>query len=241
MVEKPNRAPDWRVWHNLPTARLHEAVALSLNIDPKRLDWSPNYLSGGRQFREGIEFDDRMFVARRCLGETLPGPENRWAVHSDDADPIVMLRDFAAWAVSVGWTLPAELSGLAADPQSAFPVAAPDATTHATGAKASKVDLKDDLRPIPNNRGSPGVKMNEAVTAMVDAVKKDNIPFSTLRRMKQKELNVFRKDAGRTTLASARVQALTQLSQQGYSDKDPTEYRQTTIRQHPFSLRMSWP
>jgi hypothetical protein len=222
MAEKPNRAPDWRVWQHLPTTRLYEAVALSLNIDPKRLDWRPNHSSGGRRFHEGPEFDNRMFLALRCIGETLPGPENWWDVYWDDADPIVRVQDFAAWAVSVGWALPAELSGPAAAPQSAIPVAAPGASARVAGAQGSKVDLRDNLGPIPNNPGRPGVKMNEAVTAMVDAVKKGDTLFSTLRRMKQKELDAFYKNARRTTLASARGHALKQLLQRGYSDKDPT-------------------
>jgi len=32
-----NRAPDWDWWRHVPTVALHEAVALSLNIDPKQL------------------------------------------------------------------------------------------------------------------------------------------------------------------------------------------------------------
>jgi hypothetical protein len=207
MAEKPNRAPDWRIWQHLPTAKLHEAVALSLNIDPKRLDWRPDDFSGRRQFNEGREFDNRMFLGVRCLGETLLGPENRWAVHWDAADPIVRLLDFAAWAVSVGWTSLAELSGLAAAPQSAIP---------GCGAGGGV------LGPISNNRGKSGAKMDEAVTAMVDAVNKGEICFSAFRRMKQKQLNAFYEKAGRTTLAAARVKALKQLCQQGYSDKDPT-------------------
>jgi hypothetical protein len=198
--------------------RLYEAVALSLSIDPIRLDWRPDDFSGRRRFNEGREFDNRMLLAVRCLGETLPGPENRWAVHWDDADPTVRLKDFAAWAVSVGWALPAELNGLAAGPQSAVPVAAPGAAAQAAGARGSK----DDLGPIPNTPGSPGVKKNEAITAMLDGVMRGDVLVSTLRRMKQKELHVFHKNAKRTTLASARIEALKQLSRLGYSDKDPT-------------------
>jgi hypothetical protein len=88
------------------------------------------------------------------------------------------------------------------------------------GAQEPKVDLEDDLGPIRNER--PGVKMNEAVTAMIDAVKKGSTSVRTLRRMKQKQLDAFYKNARRTTLASARVKALEQLLQLGYSDKDPT-------------------
>jgi hypothetical protein len=215
-MEKPNRAPDWRIWKHLSKVRLHEAVALSLNIDPKRLDWTPDPFSGRRRFNEGREFDNRMWLAVRCLGDTLPSPENGWAVHWDDADPTVRLKDFAAWAVSVGWALPAELGGLAAVTQSA--VASLEAAAQAAGARGSK----SDPEPIPNRRGRPAVKMNEAVAAMLDAVTNGKVLISALRRMKQKELDVFNKNAKRTLLPDARVEALEQLSQQGYSDKDPT-------------------
>jgi hypothetical protein len=57
---------------------------------------------------------------------------------------------------------------------------------------------------------------------MINAVKKGPTSVRALRRMKQKELDVFYKNARRTTLASARVKALEQLLQLGYSDKDPT-------------------
>jgi hypothetical protein len=78
-----NRAPDWDWWRHVPTVTLHEAVALSLNIDPKQLRRaSTRALMAGRQFDEGPQFERRLALANRCLGDTLPGPVNHLAVRS---------------------------------------------------------------------------------------------------------------------------------------------------------------
>jgi hypothetical protein len=93
---------------------LHEAVALSLDIDPAKVRKA--YLSGGlMRCDEGREFDVRLMLAERCLGATLHGPLNWLAVRYYDARPSIGLQTFAAWARSVGWEMPAELAGLAGD------------------------------------------------------------------------------------------------------------------------------
>jgi hypothetical protein len=215
------RAPNWRKWKHLPSATLYEAVALSLNIDPEKIRRNPRAWMGGKRFDEGQEFLDRLFVAKRNLD--CLGPLNSMGIRYYEEDPVVNLQAFAAWAASIGWDVPAELGGPATAPQSAVPVKARGVAAQLAGAQGRpKVDLEDDLRPIPNNPGSPGVKMKEAVTAMVDAVKKGDVLISTLCQMKQKELNTFYENARRTTLAAARLEALKQLSQLRRSDKDPT-------------------
>jgi hypothetical protein len=94
---------------------LHEAAALSLNIDPKQLRRaSTRALMAGRQFDEGPEFEQRLALAKRCLGDTLPGPVNHMAVRYYDEPAAVRLRDFAAWAHSVEWQIPPELARVAA-------------------------------------------------------------------------------------------------------------------------------
>ena len=109
-----NRAPDWDWWRHVPTVALHEAVALSLNIDPKQLRRaSTRALLAGRQFDEGPEFERRLALAKRCLGDTLPGPVNQLAVRYYDEAAAVRLRDFAAWADPVEWQIPPELARLA--------------------------------------------------------------------------------------------------------------------------------
>jgi hypothetical protein len=107
-----HRPPNWDIWKHVPIAKLHEAVALSLNIAPERL--RPNLRSwmNGRKFDEMQDFQDRHFTAARNL-DTL-GCLNFAGVHYDDEAPVVDLKRFAAWAVAIGWELPGELAHLAA-------------------------------------------------------------------------------------------------------------------------------
>jgi hypothetical protein len=86
---------------------LREAVALSLNIDPSK----SRELLG---FGERKMFEKRLALAKRCLGDNLPGPLNFAVWHYEDAEPVVSLKAFATWAISVDWQIPsalAELSG----------------------------------------------------------------------------------------------------------------------------------
>jgi hypothetical protein len=117
------RAPDWRTWKNIPTVTLYEAVALSLGIDPKKLRLNPKMqlFNAGKRYNEGAEFDARLFLVRRCLGESLPGPINFVDVHYNDSDPMVRLSSFVEWARSVRWELPAELQQVAGCTQNAEP------------------------------------------------------------------------------------------------------------------------
>jgi hypothetical protein len=109
-----DRAPDWVWWRHVPTVALHEAVALSLNINPRQLRRASTHaLPAGRQFEEGPDFEQRLTLARRCLSATLPGPENSVAVRYYDEAPVVKLRDFAEWARFVEWEIPPELARLA--------------------------------------------------------------------------------------------------------------------------------
>ena len=107
-----SRRPDWDWWRHVPTVSLHEAVALSLNIDPQKLRRAHDLIR--RQFDEGPEFERRLALATRCLGDILSGPVNYPAVCYFDEAPAIRLRDFAAWAQSVDWQLPPELARLPA-------------------------------------------------------------------------------------------------------------------------------
>lgn len=108
-----NRTPDWAWWRHVPTVTLDEAVALSLNIDPRQLRRASTLaLMAGRRFDEGPEFERRLALANRCLGDTLPGPVNPLGVRYYDEAAAVRLREFAAWAHSVEWRFPSELARL---------------------------------------------------------------------------------------------------------------------------------
>jgi hypothetical protein len=130
-----DREPNWSQWKHIPTVTLLEGVALSLNIEPKNLcrDWTLE-----TRVDEGREFDDRLFLAKRCLGKTLA------IAHFVDVydDPVVKLRDFAAWALSVGWPLPGQFSELGAPDQAsvALKSSAPPASVSASPSTKSKIE-----------------------------------------------------------------------------------------------------
>ena len=103
-----SRAPNWRKWKYVHDIVLWRAVALSLNIAPEKVRRNPRRWRG--RFAESEEFLDRLFVAEHNLQELQP--LNFAAMHYDDADPVVRLKRFAAWAISIGWSLPRELTEL---------------------------------------------------------------------------------------------------------------------------------
>jgi hypothetical protein len=117
----PERAPNWRIWKHVPEVKTYEAVALSLNIDPDKIRHSPHsWMADERLFDEGEEFQERLFVVERNL--EMLGVINLTDVQYRDEDPIIRLRKFAAWAVTIGWVLPSELTELAAaESRSAIP------------------------------------------------------------------------------------------------------------------------
>jgi hypothetical protein len=113
-----DRVPNWKIWKRIPDLKTYEAVALSLNIDPNKLRHSPDsWLAGKPLFEEGEEFRERLFVVERNLEKLRV--VNFANVQYLNEDPVVGLRGFAVWAVSLGWSLPCELV---------------DATTDANGA-----------------------------------------------------------------------------------------------------------
>jgi hypothetical protein len=92
--------------------KIIEAVALSLNIEPRSIRQSPNsWMAGKRLFDESDEFKERLFVVERNL-EAL-GLVNFANVRYFDEDPVIRLKAFAEWAVTTGWELPSEIAELA--------------------------------------------------------------------------------------------------------------------------------
>ncbi len=169
------RKPDWRFWRHVPATTLVEAVALSLDIDPKKLRFGRNAWRGGRKFDEGAEFENRLELTRRCLGNSLAGPVNWLAVRYEDAHPAVELATFAAWALSVGFSIPSELAPLAsraADPRAL--VEAAETTTRSSEetppptAETSEPKTKGAL-PVRGGRrkGSGSIDDSERLRRML--------------------------------------------------------------------------
>jgi hypothetical protein len=99
-------APDWSYWRLFPVT-LDEAVALSLNVDPR-----PQWGSGGGLFTYHLP-SDRRNLARRCVGWSLPAA---MPPHGQEApchgQNLVKLGEFARWALDRGWDIPVELREL---------------------------------------------------------------------------------------------------------------------------------
>lgn len=103
------RDVDWEVWQHIPEAKLWEAVALSLNLDPRRIKINRHsWMASDLIFEERKEFSDRLLVAQRNLTSG-----NLMARHYNSASPnvcSVSLGEFSVWALSIGWTLPPVLT-----------------------------------------------------------------------------------------------------------------------------------
>lgn len=103
----------------MPTVKVWEAAALSLNIDPTEVRTNPQGWMGGSAFIESADFEDRLEVISRNVDV------NGAALLRQDASPVpttsalISLPEFAAWAVAVRWEIPSELAALAPAPKSA--------------------------------------------------------------------------------------------------------------------------
>lgn len=110
--------PNWTVWAHVPTVRVWEAVAVSLNIDPKKIRTRPNaWMGNGEHFPhdEGQQFEDRIEVLRRNLGGGRGLPLASIIMGKPDYCE-VRIADFARWARSLHWDMPEELAVLAKAP-----------------------------------------------------------------------------------------------------------------------------
>lgn len=118
-------AIDWAFWRAMPNAKHWQACALSLSIDPDSLKASPNAWMAGPG--RGPIFESESFPSREAEDKfnkrlrlldanrydekffTLP-----MAKFSNLGPDEVRLHEFAAWALSVGWSdAPQELAALA--------------------------------------------------------------------------------------------------------------------------------
>jgi hypothetical protein len=114
---RPNR----QIWCHTPVAKLWEVVALSCDLEPECLiqyfpvGTPPDEKSGDQRFNpqfcpaEVMEFWNRLEIARRNVwkGGKLRVEESS----SKELNSKVRLSDFAEFAQSIGWTLPADFPG----------------------------------------------------------------------------------------------------------------------------------
>ena len=102
---------DWDLWSSMPTARIGEAVALSLGCHPgESLPPSPAHFPA--------EYRKRLRIAEAHLnaGTALKSATSRNGRYG----ALVDLREFGSWVLSMGWDLPDEF------PHSATQTATPD-------------------------------------------------------------------------------------------------------------------
>lgn len=104
------REPNWSKWQNVPEIKLWEAVALSLNIEPRKIKDYP--YENIHMFADIQEFEDRLFVAERNLGQ---GKRLTAAVinAATPVDTLIPIPKFVAWAISIQWQMPEQLANLA--------------------------------------------------------------------------------------------------------------------------------
>lgn len=123
MTDEP--AVDWRYWRHMLEVKQWEACALSLNIDPDRMQASPNaWMAGpgnGPAFLRGsfpsesvkIEFEKRVRLLGACLFKSEHFRTVNNLVIGGRHLATVSLREFAAWGESVELEMPPELVAMA--------------------------------------------------------------------------------------------------------------------------------
>lgn len=114
----PTRTPNWAKWRHIPNARVWQAVALSLSIDPDKVKHSPHSWRIKRHlFCEDSEFKDRIDIACTNLGHPGGIVSNSTFLGGTTLDDRtkyeVSLPQFAEWAMRIGWEIPSELVELA--------------------------------------------------------------------------------------------------------------------------------
>jgi hypothetical protein len=114
-----SREPRWRKWRMMPEVKAWEAVALSLNIEPEKVNTNPHaWMGANHPFDEGNEFSDRLAVLLANLSnkQFFPTP---CALNMEGAYKCgVRLSEFVDWCVSVAeWeNLPIALTELGLQP-----------------------------------------------------------------------------------------------------------------------------
>lgn len=156
------RKPNWAKWRFIPTLALWQAVALSLDIDPDKVKTSvESYLIvDDIVFSEPRQFTDRIDVARGNLGHGLVGLS-----HENPTSTKVNLAQFAAWAFSIGWTIPRELDALRLEP-----------------SKEPTADAVLDHVHAPSNAGTAMAERDGGEAATVDAHVAPRPPQTGLRQ-----------------------------------------------------------
>lgn len=109
---KIGREPIWSKWQNIPEIKLWEAVALSLNIEPSKIN--DHSYRNMHIFADIQEFQDRLVVAESNLGKGKRLTASVMNVMSP-VDTLMPIPTFVAWALSIQWEMPEQLASLASN------------------------------------------------------------------------------------------------------------------------------
>ncbi len=138
--------PDWKEWKYTPQARVWQACALSLDIEPYSI--KPNPISWQTGPYADQLFEDESFQSenekkefksrQRILLNNLNSKENSlWFSPNPNRPNLgeVSLPEFAAWCSSVEWPIPEELAALAKKPDTATAIKSEKQDTNLTQSK----------------------------------------------------------------------------------------------------------
>lgn len=111
-MQTDDRPVNWNVWRHMPNAMVYQAVALSLDIDPKKVRFHRDawMCDGEDLFDEEQVFDDRMMLAKANIGKMTITQ----LTIGDASKTEITLASFAEWAIGVHWNIPEELRAMAA-------------------------------------------------------------------------------------------------------------------------------
>ena len=103
MPKIESREPTWAVWSNIPAAKIWEAVALSLNIEPRKVRHiGTSWMGDNHGFKERQDFEDRILVAKNAPSTAGGLPRVVVSLY-DPTESKVNLAEFAQWARNLGW------------------------------------------------------------------------------------------------------------------------------------------
>lgn len=107
---------DWNHWLNMPSVKLWEAVALSMDADPENEPFIGQYFRAGRLGESELNEDGDKFRKRLVLLKAHFSDTKHLRivlVSSDNDNSRVYLNSFVEWALNiVHWDIPKELKSL---------------------------------------------------------------------------------------------------------------------------------
>lgn len=139
-------AADWALWSKLPTAEVLSAVVLSLGTEPLKLSTRRRFNEVERRYNALVPgFRSRYALACANVSKTGPlHPVGSALLVNGRGGATVSLPEFGAWAIGIGWELPARFPQ---PMQAARPIASEQAPD-ADAGRAAATDLAANALPV---------------------------------------------------------------------------------------------